>query len=711
MSNIGRLLAVALFASAAVASASNSPLICTAGAVPMQVRSEGLAERVGDILISCTGGSPGATVNQPLYVFLSVPITNRVSANGVVDAILTVESGSEPPYSAGAVAVLAGAGIGFYGMNVTVPASGALSFHISNLRGAVAQQGIDNATLVTASLSGGGDQLFLHQNVVTVGLPSRSLAADTTNATISACYGSPIPDVISMSRLIAAGTRSSTMRVTAGFIGAFEKRQPGADSGVRVILRYSGFRADARLFVPDVVAGSDATRPTSAGALALAPSGGVYTPGGNGSLLLARVDRANSSGAGGVPVYTPGAPGSGKVTLDSASEVPLVDGAAQVVYEVMDADSRAYGNESAEIPTFVALAPTSDYSPLGNQAVMLGPVSSVAQPTETDPVPRYVAALPPSDCAFHDDCASFPTLVVNAPALEYTVEAGSPDQTTWFAVRNGGGGGSLDWSVSVSYKTGADWIRVNADASAGDVWLTVSPKNLVPGVYEGALTFDAGPYAGSRTLPVKLTVVVPAPGPRIDSIGHAATYVTGPVAPGSLAMLKGVKLTGDAVAVSFDSLPAKLLYTSYTQINLLVPPELGSRATAQVVVTADGLASEPVTASLTAVNPGIFPNGILNQDLSVNSPSNPAVIGSVIVVFATGLPTEAGAITASIRGREITELEYAGPAPGLVGVEQVNIRVPADLAPMTADVVLCGLDLSTGRKVCSPEGTRVTLRQ
>jgi uncharacterized protein (TIGR03437 family) len=709
MSNIGKLLAVSLFACAVAASADASLLICTAGAVPMQVRAEGLAEPVGDILISCTGGTPGATVSGPLYVFLSVPVTNRVSANGVVDAVLTVESSSGPPSSAGAVAVLTGAGIGFYGIHVTVPASGALSFRISNVRGAVAQQGIGNTLPITAWLGDSGSQIFFLQNMVTVGLPGRGLAADATTATISACYGSPAPGIISMSRLIAAGTRSSTMRVTAGFPGAFEKRRPGADSGVRVLLRYSGFRADARLFVPDVVAGSDATRPTSAGALALAPSGGAYTPGGKGSLLLARVDGADANGAGGVPVYTPGAPGSGTVTLNSASEVPLVNGAAQVVYEVLDADPLAFIHESAEIPTFVGLAPTSDYGPLGNQTVMLGPVSTVAQPTETDPIPRYVAAIPPSDCALHGDCASFPKLLVNAPALDYTAEAGSSDQGTSFVVRNGGGG-ALEWSVSVTYKTGADWIRVNADTWGGDVSVTVSPKDLAPGVYEGALTIDAGPYAGSRTLPVKLTVTVPFPGPRIDSIGHAATYVSGPVAPGSLAMLKGVKLAGDAVAVSFDGLPAKLLYTSYTQINLLVPPELGSRATAQVVVTVDGLASAPFTASLTPVNPGIFPSGILNQDLSVNSASNPAVIGSVIVVFATGLPTEAGAITAKIRDREITALDYAGPAPTLVGVEQVNIRVPADLAPMTADVVLCGLDLSTGQKVCSPPA-EVTLRK
>ncbi|MGC9971152.1 MAG: hypothetical protein ABSE56_11245 [Bryobacteraceae bacterium] len=675
----------------------------------MTVRSEGLTEEMGDIVLLCAGGTPGATISEPLYVFLSVPITNRASSDGVVDVILTVDTGSGPPFSTGAVPTLTGTGIGFYGINVTVPLSGAVSFRITNLRGAVAQQGITNKTPITAFLGSGGVQLLFLQNSVTVGVPSRGLAADAATVGISACSGSPLPDNISMSSLIAAGTRSSTMRVIAGFPRAFEKRKPGTDSGVRFILRYSGFRPGARLIVPDVVAGSDATQPTSSGNLSLAASGGSYTPGGYGSLLLARVDRADANGAGGAPVYAPGAPGSGTVAFDSVTEVPLVSGAAQVVYEVVDANALTYVTESAEIPTFLGLAPTSDLGPLGDQSVTFGPVSTVARSTETDPVPRFVAALPPAGCTLLGDCASFPTLVVNAPPLVYTAEAGSRDQGTYFVVSNGGGG-VLEWNVSVTYKTGANWIKVQT-SPLGEVWVTVSPKNLAPGVYEGALTIDAGPYAGSQTLPVKLTVTVPVSTPQIDSIGHAATYASGPVAPGSLAMLKGVKLAGDAVAVSFDGLPAKLLYTSYTQINLLVPPELGSRATAQVFVTVDGLASAPFTVSLTPVNPGIFPSGILNQDLSVNSASNPAVIGSVIVVFATGLPTEAGAITAKIGDREITALDYAGPAPTLIGVEQVNIRVPADLAPMTADVVLCGLDLTTGRKVCSPPGTRVTLRQ
>jgi uncharacterized protein (TIGR03437 family) len=243
----------------------------------------------------------------------------------------------------------------------------------------------------------------------------------------------------------------------------------------------------------------------------------------------------------------------------------------------------------------------------------------------------------------------------------------------------------------------------------GNVWVKVYPEHLAPGLYLATITIDAG-LAGSVSLPVKLTVTAPPPAVKIDSVTNAATYAAGPVAPGSLAMLKGSKLSGNAVTVTFDGLAARQFYNSDTQINLLVPPELGSRSSAQVVATVDGAASAPFTVSLTTLSPGIFPGGVLNQDSSVNSATNPATIGSVAIVYATGLPTAPGTITAKIAGRDLPSLEYAGPAPTLVGVEQVNLRIPADLTPMTTDLLLCGLDSATAQRVCSPTA-RITLRQ
>jgi uncharacterized protein (TIGR03437 family) len=89
---------------------------------------------------------------------------------------------------------------------------------------------------------------------------------------------------------------------------------------------------------------------------------------------------------------------------------------------------------------------------------------------------------------------------------------------------------------------------------------------------------------------------------------------------------------------------------------------------------------------------------ILNQDYSLNSPSNPAPRNSIVSVYADGLgqtnppgvdgavtgaalSTAAAPVSASINGVD-SEVLYAGTAPGIVaGVFQVNVRVPEAAAP------------------------------
>jgi len=76
---------------------AQNALLCTPLASPLQVRSEGIAERVGDIELSCSGGIPGNVVTSNLTFFLSVNVTNKLAADGTVtDVLLTVDTGSGP---------------------------------------------------------------------------------------------------------------------------------------------------------------------------------------------------------------------------------------------------------------------------------------------------------------------------------------------------------------------------------------------------------------------------------------------------------------------------------------------------------------------------------------------------------------------------------------------------------------------------------------
>jgi uncharacterized protein (TIGR03437 family) len=86
----------------------------------------------------------------------------------------------------------------------------------------------------------------------------------------------------------------------------------------------------------------------------------------------------------------------------------------------------------------------------------------------------------------------------------------------------------------------------------------------------------------------------------------------------------------------------------------------------------------------------------LNQDGSINSPSNPARPGSVVTLFASGgganYSFADGAIvpmgiydalaTVWAGGSRSFEVVFAGDAPGLVaGIMQINFRLPDALPP------------------------------
>jgi uncharacterized protein (TIGR03437 family) len=200
-------------------------------------------------------------------------------------------------------------------------------------------------------------------------------------------------------------------------------------------------------------------------------------------------------------------------------------------------------------------------------------------------------------------------------------------------------------------------------------------------------------------LPITLTVTAAtAPGPKIVSVINAASFAQAPVVPGSLATITGSALTGKNVSVSFNGLAATVLFSNASQINLLVPQALASLSSTQLSVSVDGQTSLPLTVPVAPFEPGIFSGAVLNQDSTVNSISNGAATGSVIYFYATGL-SGPGTITARIGGTELTNLYYAGPAPGYPGVQQINLMVPAGLGGMTTQLYACGT--SAGTEVCS----------
>lgn len=698
---------------------SQGALVCTTTAVPVPVRAEGLTERTGDIILGCSGGTPGSVVSANLTLFLNVSITNRLMTGNNNDILLTVDTGPGPVPANVQAQQFAPMAVAFNGLSFTVPPSGKVTLRISNVRGAANQFGLPGQQPIIANLSFSNSAgLAVGNPQFIVGFTQRGLLATFSSSGVR-CTGSPLPSTINLTNLFAIGTRFFSTRVTEGFADDFQKKDTFSDTGTRIVVRYSGFPAGARLFVPDAVAGSSATRPTAGGDLGVTASGGAYTPANSGSLLLARVSGADANGAGGTPVFTPGAAGSGTVAFDSDGEVSLANGSGLAVYEVVDSNPAL--QESAQFPTFVGITSIpSGAVVVAGQAVSLGPISTVARATATDPIPRFSPDPPPNDCSLLGDCgaAFFPNLLVDAPPLNFTAPAGGPFQVKYIRVNNQGGG-LLNWTASLVLQNGSGWLTIDPPSGPNNATIRMDahPEKLAPGTYQATLFVDAGPLAGSRTLPVTFVVTAPAsasaPAPQpsitVTSVMNAASLQAGPLVAGSLATIRGTMLSGKTVSVTLDNLPATLLFKNDDQINLQVPEQLVSKTSAQLVVTVDGVRSAPQTVLLAASAPAIFANGILNQDSTVNSAANAADVGTILQIFATGLMSAtSGPVTVQVNDRIVDTLYYAGPAPGRPGVQQVDFVVPDDLGGTSASVRLCANE-GAAQRICSAPVT-VTLK-
>jgi uncharacterized protein (TIGR03437 family) len=140
----------------------------------------------------------------------------------------------------------------------------------------------------------------------------------------------------------------------------------------------------------------------------------------------------------------------------------------------------------------------------------------------------------------------------------------------------------------------------------------------------------------------------------------AINAVSNTVAPGEYVSFYGTGL-GPAAEVSFDGIPAPILYAAESQINLLAPYEIAGRTRTNVQISTDAGSSQSLALQVVPVHPNIFV--ILNSDGTVNSPQNSAPQGSVITILVSG----AGVLNASLPDGTIA----ASPAPAPVAAVQV----------------------------------------
>ena len=293
---------------------------------------------------------------------------------------------------------------------------------------------------------------------------------------------------------------------------------------------------------------------------------------------------------------------------------------------------------------------------------------------------------------------------------------------------------STGTAVAFVASSSATWLTATPASGTVPTALTlaVNPTGLTAGTYNGTVTITApGASNSPQTVAVSLTVTALA-FPAISAVGNGASFLPGPIAPGELISIVGANLgpatpasfvlnavglvdpTLSDTQVLFDNLPGTVLYTSQTQVNVIVPYDVYGRISVRMTVIYRGQVSSILELRVADSAPGIFAVGgstqgaMVNQNGTINTVNNPAPRDTVITVYLTGegQTTPGGQdgrvtprdgtllkrpllpVTATIGGMPAV-VEYAGAAPGIVsGVMQANLRIPANAPVGNQPVVI-----------------------
>jgi uncharacterized protein (TIGR03437 family) len=271
--------------------------------------------------------------------------------------------------------------------------------------------------------------------------------------------------------------------------------------------------------------------------------------------------------------------------------------------------------------------------------------------------------------------------------------------------------------------------QIVATFSNGDPPLELSPVDAGKGLYSGTwtprktssqITITAHASAtGYAAATVQIAgKVLPNTAPSLAANGTLDVFhpqVGAGLGPGNIVQIYGTALASQPISASTLPLPTEvggtqvliggirspLFYVSPGQVNAQIPFELLAGQQYQVIVSANGALTTPQPIQLNAGTPAIlqFTSGLIvaqHQDGTLVSDTAPAQPGEFIVLYMSGLgatdiPVPSGqpsptsplanvldVPSLTLNGTSVP-LSFAGLTPGLVGLYQINIQVPAGL--------------------------------
>ncbi|MDQ6676270.1 MAG: SMP-30/gluconolactonase/LRE family protein [Acidobacteriota bacterium] len=252
-----------------------------------------------------------------------------------------------------------------------------------------------------------------------------------------------------------------------------------------------------------------------------------------------------------------------------------------------------------------------------------------------------------------------------------------------------------DGAVTIAAGTGAPGFSGDgADARSGQFQ---SPAGLAADSLGNIYVADTG---NNR---IRILIAPPPAVTEALSTGYtavnAASLRIGPAAPCSLLTVFGPG--ADTLQLSFDRSPITPVSSAPGQLTVQVPCSAAPPSTQ--IELMDGttsrwrysLAIAAAAPALFALNAGSGQAVAINPGNTLNSETNPAPRGSIMVLYATGAGIDSN--PGVVVGQAAATVLFAGDAPGLPGITQLNIQLPDGVSGVQPVIVIAANIASQNR--------------
>lgn len=344
--------------------------------------------------------------------------------------------------------------------------------------------------------------------------------------------------------------------------------------------------------------------------------------------------------------------------------------------------------------------------------------------------------------------ANFSGLYYQA-GIDMGLNSGGVDQDSYFGSFDANAGGvqaqglghqrQLEWinvgaPLDLNY---ADTYKFNSDGSSDDAGVNFNTGQHYLFANNGAIRIGFGQLPVTGFIGISVALQAPSlngSGVYLNPTGilnsASSSLFTAGISPGELITLSGSGLapspavTSDfggslnGVQVLMNGTEAPLYYVYPTVIAAIVPYEINPGDVVDIQVMNNGKPSNTISTFAQNTQPGVFtnpPGGLgfaITQhslDYSLVTTSKPAQIGETIVAYLTGLGpvnpsiadgTPGGSSTlnqstntiSAVIGGVAATVGYSGLVPGLTGLYQMNITIPAGVPNGNVSLDITGPD-------------------